>query len=491
MTLDSSLLKEETTGTLKKAALGTWGVVFFVVSAAAPLSVLAGIGPLAVLIGGVSAPVVYAVAGIVLAIFAIGFLFIARNLKPMGGFYTYISVGLGRVVGLASGILAWISYNLLQVGLWGLFGVMAQGMFATLFGADVPWWILSLVGAVLVFALAAAGVNVGAKVLGVFLVLETVLLVVLAVAILSQRAGQLGFGTFAPENIFTPSMFAILGFGFAAFMGFESTVLYRSETRDPGRSIPRATYIAVAFLAIFYTATLWLVIQAFGDSEVQGVIAQDPASFFFAAMGQYVGQWGVSVMFVLIVSSIFAGQLAFHNAINRYSFAMSRDGILPALFNRTNRAGAPWLAGLIQSIVAIGVVIAFGLAALDPLTQLVILVNSPGVYGIIALQLLASIAVVIFILRNRDLARRWYVLPAAVFSVVAMAVLFVILVVTIDYLTGAGPAINAVILAVVPVVLIAGAGYGLYLRARKPEVFARIGGGDAESVLHERAADTP
>ncbi|MGV8881681.1 MAG: APC family permease [Rhodoglobus sp.] len=487
MTHDSSALQTEPTGKLKNAALGTWGVVFLVVSAAAPLSVLAGIGPLAVLIGGVSAPLVYGVAGVVLAVFAIGFLFMARNLKPMGGFYTYISVGLGRVVGLAAGFLAWISYNLLQIGLWGLFGVMAQGMFATVLRMDVPWWMLSLVGAVLVFGLAAFGVDVGAKVLGVLLVLESVLLVVLAVAILTQRAGQLEFGTFAPENIFTPSMFAILGFGFAAFMGFESTVLYRAETRNPNRALPRATYIAVAFLAVFYTATLWLVIQAFGDAAVQGVIAEDPAAFFFIAMNNYVGEWAVSVMFVLIVSSIFAGQLAFHNAINRYSFALSRDSILPALFNRTNRMGAPWLAGLIQTLVAIAVIIASGIAGLDPLTQLVILVNSPGVYGIITLQFLASISVVIFILRNRTLARRWYVLPAAIVSLAAMFVLLIVLVITIDYLTAAGSAINAVILAVVPVVLIGGAAYALYLRARKPEVFARIGGGDPEAVVSDMA----
>lgn len=487
MTLDSTSLATEPTGKLKSAALGTWGVVFLVISAAAPLSVLAGIGPLAVLIGGVSAPLVYAIAGVVLAVFAIGFLFMARNLKPMGGFYTYITVGLGKVVGLATGLLAWVSYNLLQIGLWGLFGILAQGMLATVLGIDAPWWILSLIGAALVFGLAAVGVDVGAKVLGVLLVLETVLLVVLAVGILSQRGGELGFGVFAPENIFTPSMFAILGFGFAAFMGFESTVLYRSETRNPERAIPRATYIAVAFLAVFYSVTLWLVIQAFGDAEVQGVIAEDPAAFFFIAMGMYVGDWGVSVMFVLIVSSIFAGQLAFHNAINRYSFAMSRDGILPGFFNRTNRMGAPWIAGLIQSIVAIVVVIAFGVAALDPLTQLVILVNSPGVYGIITLQLLASIAVVIFILRNRQLTRAWYVLPAAIVSVVAMAVLLVILVITIDYLTGAGPTINAIILAVVPVVLAIGAAYAAFLRARKPEVFARIGGAEVVETADQEA----
>ncbi|WP_448003052.1 APC family permease [Agromyces bauzanensis] len=477
MTLDSTLLDDAPKpGALKTAALGTWGVVFLVVSAAAPLSVLAGIGPLAVLIGGVSAPLVYAIAGVVLAVFSIGFLFTARNLKPMGGFYTYIAVGLGKVVGLGAGFLAWASYNLLQIGLWGLFGVMAEGMLAEVFGIQLPWFVLALIGAALVFALAAAGVDVGARVLGVLLVLETALLVVLATSILSQRGGDLGFATFAPENIFTPSMFAILGFGFAAFMGFESTVLYRNETRDPARSIPRATYIAVAFLALFYTGTLWLVIQAFGDVNVQGVIAEDPAAFFFIAMGQYVGEWGVAIMFILIVSSIFAGQLAFHNAINRYSFALSRDGILPAFFNRTNRAGAPWLAGLLQTLVAVAVIVAFGIGGLDPLTQLVILVNSPGVYGIITLQLLASIAVLIFILRNRGLERKWYVLPAAVFSIVAMTVLLAILVATIDYLTAAGPAVNAVILAVVPLVLVAGAVYAIVIRTNSPERFARIGG---------------
>jgi hypothetical protein len=40
---------------------------------------------------------------------------------------------------------------------------------------------------------------------------------------------------------------------------------------------------------------------------------------------------------------------------------------------------------------------------------------------------------------------------------------------------------------VVPVVLIAGAVYALFLRARKPEVFARIGGADPEAVLDEMA----
>ena len=40
-------------------------------------------------------------------------------------------------------------------------------------------------------------------------------------------------------------MSGVLAFCFAAFMGFESTALYRPEARRPERTIPRATYAAV------------------------------------------------------------------------------------------------------------------------------------------------------------------------------------------------------------------------------------------------------
>ena len=260
-------------------------------------------------------------------------------------------------------------------------------------------------------------------------------------------------------------------------MGFESTTLYRDETRDPDRSIPRATYIAVAFLAIFYSVVLWVVIQGFGESAVQAVAAEDPTALFFTAMGRYVGETGVTIMFLLIVTSLYAGQLAFHNAINRYSYALARDGILPSLFARTNaKAGQPWLAGLIQTIVSIVVVIVFAALQLDPILNLVIWVNSPGVYGIIALQALASIAVVVYIVKNKDSERRWYVLPAAIVSCVTMIGLYLVLNTTVDVLTGAGPLINSIILSIVPIILVGSIIYAQILKSNRPAVYARIGG---------------
>lgn len=465
-------------GSLKQNALGPTGIVFLVISATAPLSILAGIAPLAILIGGISAPLVYLLAGIVLGIFAIGYLYMARRIKVLGGFYAYISATLGKPIGLGSGLTAWFSYNALQIGLYGLLGVMGSGFMSQVLQVEVPWYVISLVMAAAVYALAVTGVDVGAKVLGVLLVVETILILFLVGSIVvSGGASGFSFALLEPANMLNPAMFAILGFGFAAFMGFESTTIYRDETRDPNRSIPRATYISLAFLAVFYSLTLWVIIQGFGDANVVAVAAEDPAALFFISMGTYVGDLGVVLLFLLIVTSLYAGQLAFHNAINRYSFALARDGILPSLFHRTNaKAGQPWLAGLIQTIVAAIVVIVFAAAGLDPLTNLVIWVNSPGVYGIIALQVLASVAVVVFILKNKDEDRKWYVLPAAIVSTIALSALLVVAILTVDVLTAAGPVINSIILSLVPAIMIGGALYGLWLKAKKPSVYARIGG---------------
>ncbi len=465
-------------GELKKDALGPAGIVFLVVSATAPLSILAGIAPLAILIGGISAPLVYLLAGIVLAVFSIGYLYMTRHIKVMGGFYTYISATLGKAVGLGAGLVAWISYNFLQIGLYGLVGVMGSGMLAQIANVNVPWYVVSLVIALAVYGLSITGVDVGAKVLGALLIVESLILVYLAGSIvLAGGANGFSLALFEPANIFNPGMFAILGFGFAAFMGFESTTIYRSEARDPGRSIPRATYISVAFLAVFYSVSLWIVIQGFGDANVVGVAAEDPAALFFISMGTYVGDLGVSLLFLLIVTSLYAGQLAFHNAINRYGYALARDGILPAIFHRTNKkAGQPWIAGLIQTIVAMLFIIGFASAGLDPVLNLVIWINSPGVFGIIALQVLASIAVVVYVLKTKDPNRKWYVLPAAIVSSIAMVALYIVLNVTVDVLTNAGPQINSLIVSVVPVLLIAGIVYALILKSRKPSTYARIGG---------------
>jgi len=467
------------TGALRTNALGTGGIVFTVVSAAAPLTIVAGIAPLAILIGGIAAPLVYTVAGIVLGIFAIAFMAMTRYVKALGGFYTYITEALGKAVGLGSSFVALFSYNALQIGLYGLLGAQGHDLLKTEFGIDVPWWVIALVGVLVVFGVASRGIDVGAKVLAVLLSAEALILVLFAVVVLARGGAEgITFGTFSPQALLNPGLFAVAGFGFAAFMGFESTALYREEARTPEKTIPRATYISVAFMAVFYRFVVWAIIIAVGESHVQEAAAKDAAGLVFASAGKYLGPWAELTMYILIITSVYASQLAFHNAINRYTFSLARDGALPRALHRTNRFGSPVVSGGVQTVLALVVVGIVAVTGGDPYQQLLLWVNSPGVFGIIALQVITCVAVVVFFLRNRSLPRKWYVIPSAVVAALIMTAVTYLLALNVDLLTSAGPAVDTVIMLCIPVVFAIGAVLAAVWKRTRPRTYARIGGGE-------------
>jgi amino acid transporter len=467
-------------GALKRNSLGTGGITFLVVSAAAPLTVIAGTVPLAILIGGPAAPLAYLVVGLALAVFAVGFMAMTRHVTKTGGFYTYITEALGKHVGLGAGILALVSYNAMQIGIYGLFAVSARAMLATLFGIDVPWALLAFVAILLVWAMGFAGIDLGAKVLGVLLIVETLVLVVLGIAIVASGGGPEGFGAgaIAPQNVFTPQFAVTLGLAFGAFIGFESTALYRAEARSADRTIPRATYVAVFAMTFFYFAMAWLLIQAHGESLVQAFIGQNGVeTFIFATAETQLGHWATVTLLLLILTSVYAALLAFHNSINRYSYALARDGVLPAMIGRTRpRNGSPWVAGLVQTGLAAVIVGGFAIAGADPYLQLLIWVNTPGVIGVVCLQILASLAVVVFFTRNRGAERHRFAVPAAIVGGILMALFTWLIVANIDVLTGAPAGTNVVIVSIVPISFAVGVVLAAILKRRRPAAYERIGG---------------
>jgi amino acid transporter len=459
-----------------------------VVAAAAPLTVMAGVAPLGIMIGGIGAPTGYLAAGVVLAIFAVAFTRMTQHVGSAGAFYAYIAKGLGKAWGLIAALLALMSYNTLQIGVYGLLAAQAKATLADVFGLDVPWPVIALVAVALVLVVAWLGIDVGAKVLGVLLVLESGILLLMAVGVLAHGgAAGIDAKSFTPAAAFSPGMGGVLAFSFAAFMGFESTVLYRREARDPERTIPRATYLAVGFMGVFYCFIAWSVIQAFGSGHVVAAAAGDVTGLFFTAIGTYVGPWAAVVMHLLVLSSVYAAQLAFHNAITRYTYALSRDGVLPAWLGKVHpRFGSPYRASIVQTVLATVVIVLFAVAGADPYTTLLIWVNTPGVVGILVLQTLTAIATVVYFLRRNKAASS----PAAVAAGIASSVLLVvatyILVVSVGLLTGASNTVNVILVSIVPATLVVGGAVALWLRTQRPATYARIGESDGDTQpVHE------
>lgn len=464
-------------GALKRNALGTGGIAFLVISAAAPLTVMAGVAPVAIGVGGIGAPAGYLLAGIVLTLFAIGFMAMTRHVKASGGFYTYISLAMGKTVGLASAILAIVSYNCLQIGVYGLFAVQTHDMFKVLFGLEVPWPAIALAAVAAVWFLGYRGIDVGAKVLGVLLVAETGILAVMGAGILSSGGAHgISVGSFSPDQAFGPGVLAILGICFAAFMGFESTVLYRSEARNPDKSVPRAMYIAVGFMSVFYAFIVWTVVQAYGEDRAVEAAGELAGGMFFQTINHYVGPWAEVVMYVLIVTSVYASQLAFHNAINRYVYMLARDGVLPAFLGRTHRRfQSPHRAGQLQTVLAAVVISICALLNADPYQQLLIWVNTPGIFGIVGLQGLVSVAAFLYLRRNPAAATHRLMVPLSLASAILLFGVVLLIGLNIELLTFADALTNTILILVTPLVFIAGLLAARWVRRHRPATFAQIG----------------
>ncbi|WP_439677922.1 APC family permease [Embleya sp. MST-111070] len=459
--------------------LSATAITFFVVAAAAPLFVMAGVGALAVGIGGIGAPAGYLFAGIALAIFTAGFTAMTKHIRNAGAFYAYIAKGLGSGPAVVSSVVALVSYNVVEIGMFGALGYFTDTTLDTLAGINLPWWLWALVGVVIIWQLGSRSIDVGAKFLIALLALETAVLVVLAVAILWRHPHGITFTSFAPQHVAVGSMGAVLAFAFAAFMGFESTALYREESQDPDRAIPRATLAAVAFLGLFYAFMVWIIVQAYGPADAVNVANTLAGGLFFDAMEQYVGTWAVDVMSVLIITSILASLLAFHNAITRYAYALSREGVLPPTFGRLHpRYFAPYIAGRRQSVLAALVVIIFAVAKLDPLTQLLIWVNTPGIFGILLLQALVGVSVVRFFRKDRRGHTAWRVVVAPVVGSALMLMAIVLVAKNITLLTGSTPTtsgVNLAIMAVAPISVVLGVVVASRLKKTRPEAYAAVG----------------
>ena len=124
---------------LRKHAVGIWGVLFLTVTGSAPISAMLFNTPIVVGYGnGVGAPAAFIFATVVLVIFSVGYVAMARKKTTAGGFYSYISHGLGREIGIGTGFGSVLAYSVFEASLCGGFAYFL-GLKLNEFGVNIAW----------------------------------------------------------------------------------------------------------------------------------------------------------------------------------------------------------------------------------------------------------------------------------------------------------------------------------------------------------------
>lgn len=440
-------------------ALRTVSIIFMVVAAVAPLGAASVVLPTIFAASENPVSPLYIVgAGVILCVFAVGFTQMGRNVRNAGAFYTYIQAGLGRSAGAAAASLALASYVALLVAIYAYFGFFAAVLLEGYAGVSAPWWILSLMCIALVGALGYHDVDLSAKVLGGLLVLEILVIVTVDVAIIA-RGGASGLSA-APLDVsqaFEGAPGLGLMFAFFAFVGFEATAVFRSEAFDPDRTIPRATYGAILLIVLLYGVTSWAQAVGVGTDRVVGEATSNPAGFMLSLSYTYVGQAFQHVFQVLLLTSVIACLLSFHNVVTRYQFNLAHGGLLPRRLGRVNsKHHAPSNSSIVVTTVCVAILGSLAMLGLEPVAEIYTWLSGSGTLGVIILMALTSLAVVVYFRRRGNRGPVWKVVIAPVLSLAGLSCVAYLAINNLPLLLG-GRSVGVVVCAAITACLVVGA----------------------------------
>lgn len=490
--------KEKNVDMLHGKAVGLLGVLFLTVTGAAPMSAMLGNVPFAAGFGnGSYVPAAFLLATIVLTIFSVGYAAMASRVSSVGGFYAYISLGLGRDMGMAAGMASFVSYSVFEASLYGLFAYFGNSWILTHFGINVPWIYLALFCVVLASILSYMDVQLSAKVLGVALILEVVILTIFNFGVM--LSGKATFSTEALNllAVATPVAEQKVGeaeiaagaaavgifMAFWSWVGFEMAPNYAEESVDPKHIIPRSLYISVIGLGLFYIWTSWCAISAYpteGDMLAKAV--KDSGNFFLTPIGEFVGPWASEVMSVLILTSSFACGMAFHNTASRYLYSLGREGVFPGFLGKTHpKFKSPHVASISQSVLAalwIGL-FAYYLGIDDPNAQAYVAVYTMlailGTMLLLILQAIVSIAIIVYFRKNHP--GEVGIIPGLIAPVIAFVAQIYLVYLLVNNLAtfGGSGSFGSNIPMIALGIVVFGFIWGILLRGLAPESHARIG----------------
>lgn len=458
--------------------MGVGEVAMSVLAFSSPLTTVAGFIPVLLLFSGHTAPGIYLLLTLVMLVFAVGLVKMGSQVKNPGGFYAFISAGLGKAAGLGGATLSLFGY--LLIGFFGapFFGITVQlWVRDSLGGPDIPWYVWGILGVAITTALAYNKIDLSAKVLTIVMGLEIAAVIIFNIFAFSSGVGagqNIGFSlpSFGDASIGLALLFAA-----GNFLGFEATVIYRDEVKNPEKTIPRATYLAVAGIGIFYAIAAWAYIAFLGADNAQAEAEANMVNLFSDSANALIGKTFSDIVTVLLISSVIAAILSIQNVGARYMFTLSKDSALPRFLGRVHpRQRSPYLSALAVGVIWIVATIVFAVAGVAPEVIYPIAVGA-GTLALLLLMSVASIAVLVYFIRRRATQPEsvWKTIIAPAISVVTLGTIAVLAIVNFPELIAGSVTISTVFIVITFGVAIAGALYALVLKSKKPEIYQQLG----------------
>ncbi|MCB5292276.1 putative amino acid permease YhdG [Arthrobacter sp. SO3] len=346
----------------------------------------------------------FLIAGLASAAAALSYAEFAGMIPRAGSAYTYGYVALGEIIGWFIGwdlLLEYIAIvAVVAIGISGYFDAFLSGI-----GVHMPAWMTATpdegtggiinVPAIAVCLLVTWILSRGTKTFGRFELVAVGVKVVLILFIIGLGIFYIDTGNYNP---FMPSGFGPVVAGaatvFFAVFGYDAMSTAAEEATDGKKHMPKAIIMSLIVAMLLYVAATLVLTGMQNYQEI------DPKAGFASAFNSVGLPVIATIISVFAVLSILTVMLTFLLGVTRVWFSMSRDGLLPGWFAKTDRHGTPqrvtWIAGVASALLA-GV---FPIKAVADLTNI----------GILAAFVVVCFSVIVFRYKRPD-APRTFRLP--------------------------------------------------------------------------------
>ncbi|WP_114571488.1 amino acid permease [Exiguobacterium flavidum] len=384
--------------------------------------VLTGTGAL---YAGPALPVSFIISAIVCALAALCYAEFSSMIPVSGSVYTYTYATLGELIAWIIGWDLLLEYGLaasaVATGWSGYFQSLLAG-----FGLELPKILTAAPGAVpgettyfnlpafavlmVITLLLSRGIKETKRINNI-MVLVKVAVVILFIVVGIWYVEPGNYQPFAPFGV--SGILQASAIAFFAYLGFDAVTSAAEEVKDPGRNLPIGILGSLAIVTVLYVIVSAIMVGIVPFKQFEGV--DSPVSLALKVAGQ---DWVAGFVDLGAIVGMTTVILVMTYGLIRLLFAMSRDGLLPAVFSDVDEkthtpVKATWILGTIAAL----------LAGFVPLGTLAELIN----IGTLAAFALISVAIIILRKTQPDMKRVFKVPFVPVLPILSVLACFLLM----------------------------------------------------------------
>ena len=363
--------------------------------------------------GAYAIPLILILSLIIYALMSFSMYEFSKELTSSGGYYTFVSRGLGNGAGYITA-LSYLTYQILSFTGFGILGFMSfvyaifPSFGITLPDASVLWIPIAIVFVLIVTGLIYSGIKPSLRFVSYTIVVEVAFFILTSLYIIITHHAELTLKPFttAPVGNSPFIIGAMMVYAIGTFVGIGGSIPIAEETKKPKRNVPLAIVSTVILLGVTIILSSYSQVIYWGFQNM-GLFGS--TTYPYPVISIYRNAFGsasyviLGALIILVLNSFFTATVSLGTNASRVLFSLSREKVISKRLSATHTSsGTPTVAALVVAAISIVIVVATGLVF-----ELYLYRGSPAnalLYASLFLLILESpIAYLVHILTNTSL----------------------------------------------------------------------------------------